>query len=356
MRSSNSPYRVIGWAGAALCILSTLAASTTLSNGQTLLLKWNFDEADSGSADALDAGASPAANGVLLNAARTNNTPDDFSVGALNTTGAAASNLKYVIATDDNGEADKLDNLASFTLTAWINVQEAPSGNRRLLAKQNGAPNYEGFTWNVADAVAGGTRAANNFGLRLFVGGSAGFKFDTSAVTIDADNKWAFVALTYDGASTTDNVTYYVGDSQTAATSKATTTVDAGTTSPSTAAFGVGYTAAAATANTAFPGLVDDVRVYSGVLTSEQIDLVRKENLPSGSASLPVTLRDVARNGTTVTFSFDSQADKSYDVEYKDSLGGAWNPLTTIPGNGGTVNASDTTATGNVRFYRVITN
>jgi hypothetical protein len=336
-------------------LLASLLGITGTVSAQTLLLRYNFDESATGTENAIDSGATPAANGTLVGAARVGTTPGNFSLGALESVGGASGNLRYVIASDLNGEVDKLDGLASFTLSAWINVQELPAGNRRLISKQ-AAGSFSGFTWNIADSLAGGPRAANNFGLRMFVGGDAGFFFDTSAVTIDADNKWVFVALTYDGTLSADNVKYYVGDTASAATNQATTTIAAGTTLASTAAFGIGYTDAAPTANTAFPGWVDDARVYSGVLTEAQLDAVRLENLPGVTPPSAVTLTNVNRSGNTVTFDFISQSGHNHRVEFKDTLTNAsWQVLTNIAGTGSSVTATDANATTDTRFYQVVT-
>jgi hypothetical protein len=58
------------------------------------------------------------------------------------------------------------------------------------------------------------------------------------------------------------------------------TTIEAGTVSDSTAKFGVGYTDAAPTADTAPPGFLDDIRVYDGVLTPAEVEAARQENVP----------------------------------------------------------------------------
>lgn len=353
--TQKTPLKMVMKLGTVLSLC--LLGFTENTSAQTLLLRYNFDESADSSVDAIDTGAVPAANGVLINAVRTNNTPGNHSVGALETIGAAGDNLRYVIASDLNGEVDKLDGLVGFTLTAWINVQEIPAGNRRLLAKQNGAPLYEGFTWNIADSVTSpGARTAADFGMRMFIGGDVGFAFDSSAVTIDADNKWVFVAVTYDGPLGADNVKYYVGDTSNPATNQATTSINAGTTLASTAAFGIGFTDAAPTANTAFPGLVDDARVYSGVLTEAQLDAVRLENLPGVTPPTAVTITNPNRTGTTVTFDFLSQSGHNHRVEYKNTLNDAsWLVLTNIAGTGSPVTVTDDTATPDTRFYQVTT-
>jgi hypothetical protein len=262
-----------------LSIAGGVAASLLISqaSAQTLLLHYPLDEG-TGTVTA-DAGAAPAAPGTLVGAGWTTNTPAGYSPAAADTTGASSTELKYI----SGGDADKLDGLSQFTATMWLNFQSAPTGNLRIMSKQ--APTtFHGFSWNIADAGDGSARSASSFGMRMFVGGSTGFAFDPVPTNpnfvVDADNKWAFVAVTYDGTQSSDNVRYYAGGVDGAVSLLATTTVNAGTTNPSTAAFHIGHTDAAPTANTTLPGFFDDARVYSGVLSAQQLEAVRMENIP----------------------------------------------------------------------------
>lgn len=57
-------------------------------------------------------------------------------------------------------------------------------------------------------------------------------------------------------------------------------------------------------------------------------------------------------NGFTV--SLPSQIGSTYTLQYLDSLsGGNWTSLSSVSGNGEALTLSDTSATGNQRFYRV---
>jgi hypothetical protein len=260
-------------------IILGVILSCGVASAQTPLLQYTFDEANSGSDPALDSGSGSAANGTFNGGAtRTANTPGGFSLGALDlTTTGAGTHLT-------GGDADKLDGLTSFTLTTWVNLQAVPTGNLRLIAKQ-AATTFAGFNLNIADPATG-TRAANNFGLRLFVGGTTAFAFDAAnnGITIDADNKWAFVAVTYDGTSTSGNVNYYSGTETGPVGFQVNTTVNAGPTVASSAIFGVGYTDAAPGSDTSPTGYLDDVRVYGSVLTPVQLEAIRLQAIPEPSA------------------------------------------------------------------------
>ena len=272
----------------ALRVLGTVSIMVCLAfpaSATSLLLNYSFDEASSGNALAGDFGTGIPAPGTFMGGAtRTANTPNGFSAGALDLT--AAGGGTYL----DGGDIDKLDNLPAFTLTAWINLQDVPTGNLRIMSKQGGGA-FPGFSWNIADPVTGaGTRTAANFGLRLFVGGTVAFAFDgtPTGLSIDADNKWAFIAVTYDGSGFFDNVSYYVGGSDNPATLTSTTTVNAGSVADNAARFGVGYTDAAPAADTAPPGFLDDIRVYDGVLLPQEVEQVRQANIPEPASGILV--------------------------------------------------------------------
>ena len=261
-----------------VCVMAWLSLRAPAA---IVLLNYTFDEASSGFAPAEDYGTGTPAPGTFTGGAtRTANTPNNASIGALDLTTAGGGT--YL----DGGDIDKLDSLSAFTLTAWINLQGAPTGNLRIMSKQGGGA-FPGFSWNIADPFTGvGTRTAANFGLRLFVGGSLAFAFDgtPTGLSIDADNKWAFIAVSYDGNGFADNVSYYVGSAENPATLASTTTVVAGTVTDNTARFGVGYTDAAPTADTAPPGFLDDIRIYDGVLLADEVELARQANIPEPAA------------------------------------------------------------------------
>ena len=251
-----------------------LAAHSTPA--QTLLLNYNFDEASSGTTPALDLGAAPAAPGTFAGTAtRTGNTPGGFSLGALDLTGTTSPD--HVSA----GDADKLDGLGQFTLTGWINLQGSPANGNRIMAKQVTSGDFNGFSFALSNPTEG-TISASNFQLNIALGGS-GFAFVTSGANMSADNEWRFVALTYDGSQTADNVTFYNGgvDSEVVQFGNVgSSTVGAMIANESE--FRVGATSGAGGSG---PLLIDDVRVYSGVLDAASLDAVRLSAVPEPSVT-----------------------------------------------------------------------
>ena len=233
-----------------------------------LVLNYKFDESSSGTDPAADSGAvAPPANGAFqAGATRTGNTPAGFSRGALDAVIDGYAN---------GGDADKLDGLSMLTLSAWINLQGAPANGNRVFAKQLGTGNFDGFSFAMSTPNAG-TIGANNFALNLALGGSS-FGFNRSTTDLNADNRWIFVAATYDGAG---NVQFYSGDPTTAVTPLG-SAVLSGTNPPSLTPNSNEFrVATSSVSGVSAPIFIDDVRVYNEVLSADAIDAVRRENVP----------------------------------------------------------------------------
>lgn len=255
-----------------------LFAAAGVASAQTPLLQYTFDDAGPG---VVDTGVAPASNGTLEGgAARSSNTPSGAGQ-AVDFTDTPA--IGHVLSTD----AAKLDGLGALTVSTWLNVRSYPSGNHRLLSKQDVAGG--GFTFNMNATPNDGTVGADNFKVGLFVAGAggAGFTFaypnkDVDASTISAQNHWVFLAATYDSGLATENLRYYIGDANTPLaplgdplTIGQVPSIDAGA-----GRFGVGFTDAAPTANLSVDGLQDDVRVYGTALNLQQLDAIRLSAVP----------------------------------------------------------------------------
>jgi len=251
----------------------------------SLLAKYDFDEA---SGDALDTGSAPAANGTLIGAtSRTADTPTGTGRAIDFTVPPAPGDLNYV----DMGDVAKVDALQSFTLTTWVNLQADPVGNPRLQAKQDVGPDFGGFSWNI-NTPNEGDKTAGNFKLGLFIGGENGFGFAQTDADTGADGIWKFFAVTYDGTVATNNMIFYQGATDAPLSQFGSTfNVAAGPVASVTAPFQLGHTFAADTANTAPPGFLDDARIYSGILSPEELEAIRQENAP------PPLAGDMDRNG-----------------------------------------------------------
>ena len=242
-----------------------------------LLVRYTFDEK---SGPAIDQGGGDASNGTLgTTATRTNNTPGMISPFALDLREEGTDSFV------NGGDAAEVDTLESFTLTTWLLLEDlndnfGGSGNVRLLAKQGPDP-FDGFSWNL-NKPNFGQRGPDNFRTGLFIGGETEFASAFSSEDVFAD-EWAFLAVTYDGTTDIDNTGFYFGDteSEVILLGEILESITAGPVSSTAgvADFGIGFTDADPTRDYSAVGFMDDVRVYSGALTLEQLEAVRMENL-----------------------------------------------------------------------------
>lgn len=263
----------------ALALLLCLLVAIGNVSAQDLLIRYDFEEE---SGPALDSGSSPAANGALgPDTLRTTDTPGGASKFALDLSAEGTSAFLNA------GDVAKVDTLESFTLTTWIkledlNSEQGGSGNVRLLAKQGGGPAFNGFSWNLNGPNAG-ERTTDNFRTGLFVGGETSFGFAFAPEDVFAD-EWAFLAVSYDGNETSSNAAFYFGDEENETIllgDEFLTDIGAGpvASTEGEADFGIGFTDAAPDVDFAVFGFQDDVRVYEGVLSLEELEAVRLENL-----------------------------------------------------------------------------
>ena len=252
---------------ATACGLLVLVGAAQTVSAQIPYLRYSFDEA---SGPALDtSGKDAQANGTFVGTGtRTSITPGGYPGAAFDTgTGGGG----YI----DAGDADKLDGLQKFTLTAWLRLYGTPVNGQFIMAKRDGA-NTTGFSLLYGLPSGGATvMDATNFTIKVRVGTSTG-----SGVSADlnADHAWIFVAVTYDGTITTSNLKFYNGGPTTAVSSATTKTYNAGVPPANSESFQICAMASFASTVSA---MVDDVRVYTNVLSQAQLETVRQSNLPA---------------------------------------------------------------------------
>ena len=262
------------WAVAAACIVGLLAVPSS-SVAQIPIVHYAFD-----GGDAIDTGSGEPANGDLQATADfTDNTPGGLAGMSLD---LSAEGLDSWV---NGGDAAKVDTLEQFTMTTWINLQglnadHGGSGNVRLLAKQSDGA-FDGFSWNL-NPPNFDDRTPGNFKMGMFIGGEDGFGFGQSTEDVGADDQWTFVAVSYDGTNDEDNMYFYVGDESSDVTQLgAPLSVFAGgvKSTAGRATLNIGYTDGAPGNDFSINGYQDDVRIYDQILSEEQLDAVRLENL-----------------------------------------------------------------------------
>ncbi|QNN21699.1 LamG domain-containing protein [Planctomycetales bacterium ZRK34] len=247
--------RVFGFGALALGLMVSTSQAAYIEP----LLRYGFDGGtitDSG----LSNGASTAADGSYVNdAAATTDTPFGFSTGAMDTNGGTED---YAT----GGDADKLDNLGSLTITAWVNFQSTPDGNDRIVSKlfNNSGP-LTGWDFRMANSGFLGFSELN----------ATGFNTTQSAGSISTGPGWQFIAVSYNAGS--KSATFYSGAEAAAVASLGGSSNGAfSVPGDTTADVRVGSTAGSSSDRSP-DALFDDVRVYAGALSGSQIETVRRE-------------------------------------------------------------------------------
>lgn len=262
-----------------------------LAMAQTLLLNYDFNgsnssaESNAGSATGADLvyhNASKAvvnmysASGTGVSGASGDTAMDNTSAGAMGTLGnnpAGASTTS---------KSANIGTLGSFTIAGWFKADSTPGSNAKI------------FELSGTETI-GLIAEANQTGrLALTVNGSI-VGNSTSQSGYASTGSWVFFAVTYDGTSTTNNLNFYLGTSNTS-----TALSLAGTRSVSEGDIGIGTAAgvgigngyySGGSANRPFDGLIDDFSFYgagagssAGVLSSTEINALRLQAIPEPSS------------------------------------------------------------------------
>jgi hypothetical protein len=177
-----------------------------------------------------------------------------------------------------DGDLESLQRLTSFTITGWLNCRSfevGPGGNRIVhMAETLGSKSGLDLVIEKNGTLV--------LGVNAYPDGSPA-RSSEGAVSADPDagkENWRFFAVTYDATLDTDNVKFYLGDSQRTVTLDHAATYRQGRLGPRTGPLAIGSFGPAMRdhySNRMFRGLIDDVRVFgsinegAGALPLEQI-------------------------------------------------------------------------------------
>jgi len=270
------------FAAAALCVAGNLSASAN-----TLLLNWNFDNATSGAGGIGDLSGNNrngTLNGTAFIADSGSGVSGQSGDRAFNT-GALPADFSSAVkgsATYQGALADS--SLDSYTITFWYKADEVAgggnttlTGGRRLFRVQGSASDRQFLSNNNANGV-----------VTLNYNSSGSSEKDNAPAA--ATGEWIFMALVYDGSISTpgERVKLYIGTTDLNATFDTVFFND-----PSTSINWTGLTSTFSFGSNrdnsaAFVGLMDDVRLYSGALTEQDIRFVQASAIPEPSASVAV--------------------------------------------------------------------
>lgn len=150
-------------------------------------------------------------------------------------------------------QSPSLNNLASFTLLAWVYPRSFPALPERVIDKRNA--NVDGaFIWYLD----------NDLSFEAHRWQTTNGAWGTVAGTI-ALNAWTHIATSYDYSSTANDPQVYINGVLTSTTESST---PAGTLASETETLNIGNRNAA---DRPFNGFIDEVRVYNRALSAQEI-------------------------------------------------------------------------------------
>ena len=265
--------------------LSTIAQSTCLfamalgsSASAELRLHYRFDETRPLGADVRDFGSAPAADGTLVNGAEeTGITPAGFSCESLGVN-ALAGQSHYLTTI---GDVQKIDTLSDMTVTFWLNFQGNPAVEDRILSDTiefaAPLPPVGSGGWEL---LVNENPQAGSFELLFAVDQVISSVNVQSGVapspTLNADNRWVFVALTFNAS---DELRWYAGTEETPVSFDNTAWLFNFGIGDNSEPLRVGSSVYDPDTDRTPPALIDDVRIYNEVLTQNQIEAIRRENV-----------------------------------------------------------------------------
>lgn len=263
----------------------------------------------------------------------------------------------------------ELGSLNALTVCGWIN-----SGNHSFRTTSTGRGN------GVVTATRGGTLGgfvlsyrSDNGALPYGQNGKLQFHVNdfqpdfAGGANLSSTNKvplntnlppenWIFFAVTYDGTSSADNLAFYFGDPQNEATNDVVRTYNRGViTNTGRLTIGNNQTATGnPTGRTisgdngaAFRGLIDEVKVFSKVLTLEEI---REQQI---SPALP-TLLVYSNSGPNLVFSWETLAAYPYQLQSRTNLvSGGWSNVTASESVSGNIHTVTVPTDKEAEFFRI---
>ena len=238
-----------------------------------LILEYNLNQSSGTTAYETSGFGSPA-NGTLNGGATWVNSSPSGSGYSLSLDGVNGTNV-------DAGTVSKTASLSAFTLTMWVDLTAAPANLDRLFSTLSSGT-LLGIDFFIASPTIG-TLSASNFTLGLGVNGNSAPAVANAGAGMSANNTWAFVAVTYDGTTVSNNTTFYSGGVSTSSSQLGTVkSITSGSVSATPGPLMIGDTAASAADRTP-SAYISGLRLYDTALNSAQIEAVRIATVPEAS-------------------------------------------------------------------------
>lgn len=266
-----------------LLLASGMILVSSSLHAQTLLLEYDFNTGGTSTTTAYDSSGN-GLNGTFLNSsgvasalqtvAGVSGNTGDYAFDNSASTGMGSGFTGGKVSTSI---ASGFDILSSFTISLWLNPSSTFTNTATVFSLRIGT--------NTVISLA--ARSTGTGQVNLTIEGLSGLS-GSNTVTLTL-NAWNYLAVTYDGSSSTNNVTFYQGSTTSSVTASTTASADAGTVDASGALtlsvgnIDVNY-------SRPFDGYIDNLAFYSGILDTAALESLRLEALavpePTTNAAL----------------------------------------------------------------------
>jgi hypothetical protein len=231
------------------------------------------------------------------------------------------------------GSGTTLDNLAAITAAAWIKPTDMGEGGfgRIVVKNANGTAGWEFMT-----------SATNQLTFNVDYA-TTDLKRRTNANTI-ATGVWQHVAVTWDGSTTAANARVYVNGAEVGydiTTNAAGARVNDGTSNL--------YLGNLADTTRTFKGVLDDVRVYNGILSASEILAIYQAGLGYPLAPSGLSATAVGSSQINLGWTDNSNNETGFKIERKTGAGGTYAQVDTTAAGANSYN--DTGLTASTTYY-----
>jgi hypothetical protein len=292
-----------------------------------------------------------------------------YNAAAINY-GDAGANRAIDLTNNLVSAAGQLGSLNALTICGWMNsanitFRTTSSGRGVGVVSATRGGTAGGFALAYRNNSLGTAPYGENGRLALYVNDwPAGDPTASQLSPVDtiplssnaAPANWVYFAVTYDGTIATDNLTYYFGDPNNLATNTGPLTYNKGV-MPVTGQLTVGNFQVAAgnptgrtvggANGTAFRGLLDEIKVFSKVLTLAEI---RAQQV---TPALP-TLLVYSNSGPDFVLSWETEAIFPYQLQSQTNVAAAvWNNVPNSESVVGRVHSVAVARTNDNQFFRI---
>lgn len=304
MKDQKSKFR----AGLSLLAVCASLAGVSGTHGASLLYQWNFNSGNgantgNGTGGTLTANVGTGTSTGSFGAAGVSGTAGDYALSTSNTYDSWWGSFSGDAANVGTVDLTSVNTSDQFTITMWFK-RTGSNGPTLMTIGDASSPTSSSNPGISISAQPGWVNNGSGVDVTVNGYGTDGGSGDLWGAGAESD--WVFLAVAYDGTggiwwnpTMNDlygqhrNLAFLTGDATTAATVAEGHALNIGDWGTSAGGIGLGGTASIFLGNNGpnsagFSGLMDDVRIYDGLLTVSEVESVRQAALVPEPSSVLV--------------------------------------------------------------------